>query len=255
MPMSTRSRSDDKKIAMRVDEAAHELVKEIMDFFATGDRTVNEIIIVPLIIVARVIRTHRAIELLVDEGHPTEAAILALTQFELRLDLAYTAVDVKRAAAWLEHENTKWSLLPVKDKIAKLFSSKKEREMLGDVFEYLSGIKHGNPIFSELGFPVRSEGKHFVVTTGEIDDELTRSFGDLLFAYSAYQLAWSSQVLNVHTAQYASVKKALRVEIQELAKKLHPVEEELHTYCEALVRKRPGHLGIKVWRTKTRPNN
>lgn len=121
---------------------------------------------------------------------------------------------------------------------------------MSDVFEFLSGIKHGNPVLSELGFPVRAEGNRFVLTTGPIHDELTQSFGNLVFAYSAYQTAWSFQVLNVHTARYASVERAVRVMIQELAKKLHPVEEELVDYFKSLVRKRPGHLGIKALRTK-----
>ena len=108
------SPKSDEALEKAVRDAAHEITNDIVTYFFKEGATINEIIIVPITLMGRIIRTHDAILLLLNEEHPSEAAVLALTQFELRLDLAYTADDVKHAAAWLEHEKLEWSLLSVK---------------------------------------------------------------------------------------------------------------------------------------------
>ena len=238
----------DSALAKEVREAAHETVTAIMEYFVREQTKINEIIIVPYTIMARIVRTNDAIQLLLKEGHPSEAAVLVLTEFELRLDLAYVAHDVKHAAAWLDHENTKWSLITVGDKINTLFSDEAERAKLGKIFRFLSGIKHGNPVFSELGFPARIEGRTVQVSTGEISDDFSKDFTAMISAYSTYQLAWSSQVIAVYTGKYAKIDIALRRKVRDLARKLHPVEQMLSDFLTAAISGRSGHLGMKKWK-------
>ena len=248
--MNNRKRTVDAALARDIRGSAHELMGKINDYFYRDKKHVNEIIFVPMMIMSRIIRTHDAIDLLLKNGHPSEATVLALTQFELRLDLAYTASDVKHAAGWLDHEDRKWSLMSVKDKIETLFSEDAERAKLYYIFQFLSGIKHANPVYSELGFPARVKSGTMFVSTGEIDDGFSEEFSNMIFAYSAYQLAWSAQVLNVCTAQYAVVDKALRVKVRDLCAKLHPSEEELSDFVKDVVSRRKSAFGLKVWKRK-----
>jgi hypothetical protein len=82
------------KARPRVDEATEKeaynaalnLIVQIGAYFSCG-KTINAIIFVPLAIMSRIIRTYDAIGLLLKNEHYQEAAVLALTQFELRLDL------------------------------------------------------------------------------------------------------------------------------------------------------------------------
>ena len=235
-----------------VRDAAHEITIGIMKYFFKEGATINEIIIVPITLLGRIIRTHDAIQLLLKEEHPTEAAVLALTQFELRLDLAYTADDVKHAAAWLEHEKLELSLLSVKNKIETLFKDEAERENLTKIFTYLSGIKHGNPVYSELGFPGRFSKSKIQISTGPLGDDFEKQFSEAVYKYALYQLAWSAQVLNVCIAKYTNLDKAIRQNVRDLCATLHPFEQEFRQFLENIARHRPGHFGIKSFkRTKT----
>jgi hypothetical protein len=214
----------DRNIQERVRSSAHKLIFQIGTYFSEG--TMNEIIIVPLTIIARIIRTHDAIILLLKNAHPSEAAILTLTQFELRLDLGYTASDVKHAGLWLDHLDKKWSLTSVTKKLDTFFKGTEERKTMGRIFEQLSGIKHGNPVYSELGFPGRVVGRTIQASTGDIEDDFSRRFTDALSGYAAYQLSWSSQVLNKFTGQYAKIDKDLRLSIDDYFAKLRPIEKK-----------------------------
>ncbi len=246
------SPKSDEALEKAVRDAAHEIASEIVNYFFTEGATINEIIIVPITLLGRIIRTHDAIQLLLKEEHPSEAAVLALTQFELRLDLAYTADDVKHAAAWLEHEKLERSLLSVKEKIETLFKDETEREKLSEIFKYLSGIKHGNPVYSELGFPGRVSGRKILISTGPIGDDFEKQFTEGVYKYALYQLAWSAQVLNVHTAKYAKVDKGVRQNVQKLCATIRPFEQEFRQFLENVAEHRPGHFGIKsIKLTKT----
>lgn len=235
----------DEALEKAVRDAAHEITLEIMNYFFKEGATINEIITVPITLLGRIIRTHDAIQLLLKEDHPSEAAVLALTQFELRLDLAYTADDVKHAAEWLEHEKLELSLLSVKKKIETLFGDGAERENLSKIFKYLSGIKHGNPVYSELGFPGRISGGKIRISTGPIGDDFEKQFTEAVYKYALYQLAWSTQVLNVCTAKYAKVDKAIRQNVRDLYVTLHPFEQQFRQFLENVAEHRPGHFGIK----------
>ena len=242
----------DQALEKTVRHAAHEITNEIVTYFSKEGAEANEIIAVPITLLCRIIRTHDAIQLLLKETHPTEAAVLALTQFELRLDLVYTADDVKHAAAWFEHEKLKWSLLPVNEKIKNLFKDEAERKNLSEIFKYLSGIKHGNPAYSELGFPGRVSGGKISISTGPIGDDFEKQFTEAVYKYALYQLAWSAQVLNVRTAKYTRVNMAVRQNVHDLFTTLRPFEQEFRQFLENVAKHRPGHFGIKsIKRTKT----
>jgi hypothetical protein len=232
-------------------DAATSLTHEIVDYFYTQKGTINEIICVPFIIFARILRTYDAIDLLLNEGFISEAAVLVLTQFELRLDLAFTAHDVSHATQWAEHEYIDRSVArKMEKKINGLFSERDDRKRLFEIFKYLSGIKHGNPIYSGLGFPARGNVDGLLISTGGIDDNFSVEFSRQLARYAKYQLAWSSQALSVCTGQYAIVDLALRKTIHGLYLKLQATEEEFRKYLADIVTQDQGPFGLKGWRRK-----
>jgi hypothetical protein len=183
--------------------------------------------------------------LLLKEKHPSEAAILCLTQFELRLDLAYTAYSVDAAREWIEHEKTKISVQKIRSHIDNLFSDDSERDDLDSIFRYLSGIKHGNPVFSELGFPGRRSGHSIEIFSGPVDDDFEANFTDAVFAYAVYQLSWAAQVINICTAQYAKVDPDLRKRVHYYAHSLQNVQKDVRKFFEDVAENRAGHFGMK----------
>jgi hypothetical protein len=232
-------------------DAATRLTHQIADYFHREKTTINEIIFVPLILSARIFRTYDAIALLLQNGFLSEAAVLVLTQFELRLDLAYTAHDISHATQWAEHENMDWSVAQkMEKKINSLFSERDDRKRLSDIFKYLSGIKHGNPIYSGLGFPARGNIDGLLISTGGIDDSFSVEFSRQLARYAKYQLAWSSQALSVYTGQYAIVDLGLRKAIRGFYLTLQATEEEFQKYLANIVTQDQGPFGLKGWRRK-----
>jgi hypothetical protein len=242
---------DAEKTADLVRDAALQLTSQIAAYFHAEQTVANEIIIVPLLIVARILRTYDAIQLLLNNRYVSEAAVLSLTQFELRLDLAYTAHNVEHASEWLDHEKLTVSIAQrMEKKIDSLFTDKDDRARLGDIFKYLSGIKHGNPMYSSLGFPARGNGAELKISTGEIADEFSEEFSRQVASYSIYQLAWSSQVLNVCTGQYATVDIDLKKSSHELYRKLLPVEEAFRQYLCKIVSQNRGSFNLRRWKRK-----
>jgi hypothetical protein len=235
----------DLAVVKEVREAGHELVRQMCEFFARERTVLSEIVLAPMIIFSRIVRTHDAIQLLVNEEFYTEAAVLILTQFELRLDIAYTASEIKRATKWLSHEDKKWQVISISNKIKTLFTDEGERTKLNEIAGHLHGIKHGNPIYSELGFPVRRDGRKLTTSTGEITDGFSKEFGKIVSAYAVYQLGWSSHVLNVCTAKYARIDLNVRQHVGEFARALHSVEEEFRLFLDGVVTRGNGAFGMK----------
>jgi hypothetical protein len=228
---------------------ATDLVTQIVAYFHSEQVAINEIIVVPLLIIARIFRTYDAIQILLNNSYASEAAVLTLTQFELRLDLAYTATDIAHATKWLDHEDISWSVAQnMEKKINGLFTDLDDRTRLSDIFKYLSGIKHGNPTYSALGFPARENRYELQVSTGEIDDRFSEEFLQKIASYSTYQLAWASQVLHKCTAQYAIVNIELRQTIQDFYLELKPEEERFCIFLEKLVKKNKSPFGLKRWK-------
>ena len=244
--MSSKTELPNSELAKQIHSSATELVVQIVRHFCEGKDPINEIIFVPLTIFARIIRTHLAIELLIEQKHPSEAAVLALTEFELRLALAHTASDIKQATEWVAREDRRFLSMKTKDQICALFDKKADQDRLYNVFQHLSGIKHGNPVYSELSFPVRAQGASFMISTGPIEDEFSKKLNEMIYAYSIYQLSWSSQVVNKLTGQYAVVDKQLRVKLDEWFHELEPVEGRFLDFINDVVSQKRTYLGIKA---------
>ena len=90
--------------AKGVYDATLQLMLGITEYFFKQKSTINEIIFVPISILSRILRTHDAIALLLKNEHYSEAAVLVLTQFELRFDLLYVSSDIRYATDWVAHE-------------------------------------------------------------------------------------------------------------------------------------------------------
>jgi hypothetical protein len=164
----------DDQLAARFHRDATALCGEISGYFHTKKLAINEIIFVPLIIFARIIRLRDAALMLTQGGFPTEAGIIVLSQFEAKLDLFQAATDVKWAAQWVEHRNTRKSLTQnITAAIDTIFKDEVEREAEKSIFRHLSAMKHGNPVSSELGFQVRRDQGTITISTGEVDDVTT----------------------------------------------------------------------------------
>lgn len=233
-------------LMQEIRKTSFELMFEIVDYFKREKKQINEIIFVPTTLFSRIVRTFDAIDLLLKNNHPSEAAVLTLTQFELRLDLAYVATDVEHATEWLDHEDTKLSLMRVTERINSLFTNQAQGEILFFIFRCLSGIKHGNPVYSELGFPVRTTGREILISTEDISDEFSEEFAKMLVAYSAFQLAFSSQVLNTCTAKYAAVDKSLRVKVRDLYVNIEPFEKEFCDFLKEAVSRHKSAFSMKA---------
>jgi hypothetical protein len=230
--------------AKAVHDATLQLMTGIIDYFFKQKSTVNEIIFVPISILSRILRTHDAIALLLKNGHYSEAAVLVLTQFELRFDLLYVSSDIKHATAWVAHNNPKMLNTKMKAKLEKLFRPA-EAARLYETFGYLSGIKHGNPLYSELAFPGRRRAGRFMIATGPIEDRFTKMFSDALFAYSTYQVAWSAQVLSKLISRYAIMDHERRVRVHGNYMRLKHLEADLRRFFKRKVSARKTFFGIK----------
>src|SRR5438105_3332372 len=112
----------DSDLAKKVVKDGMELLNAIARYFIYQGGNIGEIIIVPLIISARIFRLHEAALQLVESKFPIEAGILALSQFEAKLDLGQAVDDVKWCAQWLEHQNSKRSITTnITDTVTKLY--------------------------------------------------------------------------------------------------------------------------------------
>jgi hypothetical protein len=223
-------------------EAAVRLVAEIAGYFS--GKEINELIFVPLTIMSRIIRTYEAAALLLKEQYNPEAAVLILTQFELRFDLLYVASDITRATEWVEHENLKAMSATMRAKLVSLYKPI-EADRLYETFGYLSGIKHGNPIYSELAFPGRGRRNRYVVSTGSIDDQFAKAFADALLAYTTYQLVWAAQVVNKLIAPYTAIERTGRLLVHSQYMTQKSVENRSRLFLRNRISKRKTFFGIK----------
>jgi hypothetical protein len=229
--------------AKAISEAALFLMKSVLDYFREQKITINEIIFVPSAIMSRILQTHDAIALLLKNGHHSEAAVLSLTQFELRFDLLYVSSDIKNATAWVEHSDHRTLNIGMRAKLKKLVP--READRLYETFSYLSGIKHGNPLYSELAFPGRSRAPRVVFATGPIDDKFSKTFADKLLAYSTYQVAWAAQVINLLISKYAIIEHERRTQAHRNYIKVKHVESDFLRFLRRKISSRKTFFGIK----------
>jgi hypothetical protein len=245
--MPARSITVNEKLEKQIHEATLRLLVGIGAYFVKEKKAINEIVFVPIALALRIIRTYEAIGVLLKEDHPQEAAVLALTMFELRFDLLYVASDIKRATQWVEHENPKSLSIGMKDKLLALFS-RAEAERLYETFRVLSGIKHGNPLYSELAFPGRAKGEQMSFSSGPMDHRFGKALSAQVRAYAAYQLIWAAQVVNKLVAQYAILPREDRKKVRELFMALRPVEAQFRRFLKRRTSGRASFFGLKALR-------
>jgi hypothetical protein len=235
-------------LPIEVRDRAAALFSHLGNYFK--DKIINEHILAPMILMARIIRTHDAIGSLCDEMFYTEAATLLLTQFDLRLDLWFVCYKPENATLWMGHDDKKWPVSSTKGKIDTLVKPGEEHDRLAEIYTYLSGIKHANPVYGMLGFPVEVDGGNLVLSTGNVGSGFTVEFGDIVRAYSLYQLASSAQVMNVYPIRYTVIKKEPREEVRRLARKLYPVEEKFREFMQGIVSAPRGPFGFQRQKKK-----
>lgn len=231
-------------ISNEAHEATLKLMSGVGSYFAEGDSNINEIIFVPVAILSRIVRGHEATLALLKDAYVSEAAIVTLATFELRVDLLDVARDIKRATAWVEHSDRKQKLGKMKPTLDGLFG-KVEADRMYYIFSTLSGIKHGNPRYSELAFPITMRRGMMTVTTGPIETAAAHAFSRSLFAYSTYQLVWAAQVFAKFVARYAFVEPSVLQEVQSLYLSLKKVEIEFWRLCRRKVESHESFFDMK----------
>jgi hypothetical protein len=245
--MVARTITVNEKTEKAIHEATLRLLAGIGAYFLDERKPINEIIFAPLALALRIVRTYEAVGLLLEDDYPQEAAVLALTMFELRFDLLYVASDIKRATQWVEHDNPKALSVSMKDKLLALFA-RLEAERLYDTFRVLSGIKHGNPLYSELAFPGRAKGRAFSFSSGPMDHRFGKALSAQIRAYAAYQLIWAAQVVNKLVAQYAVLPRDDRQKVQDLFTALRPVEAQFRRFLKRRTSARASFFGLRALR-------
>ena len=232
-----------------VREGAQELINQIIRYFVQRAVKANEIIFVPASIFTRIMGTHDTIELLLDKGHVVDAAVIALTQLELRVQLAWTAQDIKNATQWVDHSDLFNTPRKILTTITELFADEADQtRRLRTIFTHLSGVKHANPVMSELAFSGRSTegGLTLFTRTRIIDDEFSKRFARLLRDLSIYQLAWCAQVISIYVARYAEVDRELRERLRHIGLEHQSSEAALVEFMEEVTKRQQGFFGLRA---------
>jgi hypothetical protein len=237
--------------AIKVHRDATVLCGEITGYFYREKIRINEAIFVPMIIFARIVRLRDATLILTKAGHPTEAGIIVLSQFEAKLDLARAAREVKWASRWVEHRNPRQSVTQnVTDAIRAVFADQDSADEQS-IFRHLSALKHGNPASSELGFQVRRTNGTIMVSTGEIEDASTEAASAMIGGYATCQLAWAAQELNATICRYAKCEPATILAVRDNWAKLSGFRKEFASFLASLVEDRAGHLDLASMKRRT----
>ena len=227
-------------------DKAHELIAQTNLYFV--NKPINEIIFVPTAIYTRIIGTHDSIGLLLDSGYIADAAAIVLTQFELRVQLAWTAHDIKNASQWVAHADLLNAPKKIITTINQLFPGETDhKRRLRSIYSHLSGVKHANPVMSELVFSGRSIEGEFSLATGTIEDAFSKRFSRLIHDFSIYQLAWCSQVISLHVAKYAKVDRELRERLRLIGLEHQSSEAALAEFMEEVTKRQQGFLGLRKY--------
>ncbi len=128
----------------------------------------NELRFVQFSLLARTFRLLRGIHTLVRERQPTEAGILTLSLFEVRLDAQYIGANIDRAHHWMTHDSELHQAWTVRSKINELYPRPEERDAQLQFFAFLSQLKHANPRAGSLAFGFRLNGNS---TTLSMEDD------------------------------------------------------------------------------------
>jgi hypothetical protein len=166
------------------------------------------------------------------------------------LQLAWTAHDIKNASAWVSHPNLFSSPIKIRNKIEEFFKTpSEESKRLLSIFSHLSGIKHANPVMSELVFGGRSTSKgEIMFSTGVIEDEFTTRFSELLMGFSTYQLAWCCHVVSIYVAKYARVDRETQERLQHIGLEYASTEVDICSFMEEVTTRQRGFFGLAARR-------
>jgi len=149
----------------------------------------DEFYFVPMALLARALRHHKAIALLVSEGYITEAAIVGLTQFELCLDMLYIAEDRVRATDWMRHASERSAPWSVKQKINAVYATDPQlREANHGAFCDLSKIKHANPLAGPRGFTMRVSSEKLTISAEPDADNFSRGWSIIMIAFCCHKI-------------------------------------------------------------------
>lgn len=141
-----------------------------------------------LLICNRIQRMQRAIEELVSAGLPSEAAVVALAQFELRLDVMYIGDDDDKANRWMNNTNREKSPWPVRQKIERVFSDEARREHERVLYREWSAIKHNNATAREWAFPIRMRDGVVIVYSEDPYDSHTDALAAFVLLFGVLHL-------------------------------------------------------------------
>lgn len=208
-------------------EFANRVHKFVNDMLGASVRNakgtvVNEFYFVPMTLLARALGHHRAIALLVKEGYPTEAAIVALTQFELCLDILYMSDDPSRATAWMQHGSETRQPWNVTDKIKAVYSTDPEtREGNHGAFRNLSQIKHANPLAGPQGFPMRWSGPIVTVQTNPDPDQLAEVWSLVVLLFCCHKVLEAAAAVRRCHSQFVDLEESLERQLASFMVECH----------------------------------
>jgi hypothetical protein len=169
---------------------------------------IDESFWVPTALFTKVGRCEEAIRLLVDNGLASEAASVAITQFELRLDLMYLELDQNRSTTWADHEDPKREPWGAIQKINSLYPEGEQRDAQFSVYRRLCQAKHSNPVGLDLAIPIRGKGRSrdWIISP---KDEVGDINGRQILIVSALSLIESAASFGRHLARFITVPNAL----------------------------------------------
>jgi hypothetical protein len=145
------------------------------------------------------------------------------------------------------------SPIKIRTKIKEFFKDpSEESKRLCSIFTHLSGIKHANPVMSELVFGGRSTASSISFSTGAIEDGFTNTFSDLLTRFSIYQLAWCCHVVNIYVAKYTTVDRQLGERLQQIGLDHANTEVEICSFMQEVTARQRGFFGLRA-RREARP--
>lgn len=164
-----------------------------------------------LFFLAKVLRCHKSIGILVGRGLSSEAASIATTQFEVRLDALFLRSDSQRMADWLSHRNPYREPWRAVEKIGSLFGvDTPKADWNREVFKILSQCKHGNPLAAEFVFPHSIDGGKLSMDLGSRSGVYPEFMAVFVTAASSYHVA------DVCLALHESLTEVMHVDARSL---------------------------------------
>jgi hypothetical protein len=190
-------------------ELLNEIVADrelVFRFFGGGElvgRLIDAAGYVTFVLFARVDTGMQGVRLLIERRLTIEAAVLALSMFEAKLDMLYIGADASQGDTWLAHTdplNQPWKFQP---KIRALYKGDDQHREL-TIFRLLSAIKHGNPVAGEAGFHERRTPGEWHVQTGGFGDRTGLALSLIIGQIARAQYSMRSSPRSAHGRGWAS---------------------------------------------------